>query len=115
MYLTFLYVRVMIYVISNQVSGHVYARFPFVCSIRDGGPAPQVQNLSWAIVLFKNKVAHQSCELDMKHHTTLICMDYDHMKMVVIVRKVLRVFSTITRSVGPLGLGWSPTFNGGSP
>ena len=35
-YLMFLYVRVMIYVISNQVSGHVYARFPFVCSIREG-------------------------------------------------------------------------------
>src|SRR4051812_5544794 len=48
------------YVISNQVSGHVYVRFPFVSSIRDEGPAPQVQNLSWAIVLFKNKVAHQS-------------------------------------------------------
>src|ERR1044072_8728538 len=70
MYLLFLYVRVMIYVISNQVAGHVYTRFPFVCSIRDGGPAPQVQNLSWAIVLFKNKVPYQSCELDMQtsHH-----------------------------------------------
>src|SRR3954464_8789948 len=70
MYLTFLYVRTMIYVISNQVLGHVYARFPFVCSIRDGGPAPQVQNLSWAIVLIMNQVPHQSCELEMQtlHH-----------------------------------------------
>src|SRR3954469_2136515 len=56
----------MIYVISNHVSGHVYARFPLVCSIRDGGRAPQVQNLSWEIVLFKNKVPYQSCELDMQ-------------------------------------------------
>src|SRR3954468_13771912 len=66
----FLYVRLVIYVISNQVSGHVYARFPFVCSIRDGGPAPQVQNLSWAIVLFMKQVPQQICELDMQtsHH-----------------------------------------------
>src|ERR1041384_7091534 len=70
MCLTFLYVSVMIYVIPNQVSGLVYARFPSVCSIRDGGPAPQVQNLSWAIVLFMNQVPHQSSELDMQtsHH-----------------------------------------------
>src|SRR3954464_513539 len=69
----------MIYVISNQVSGHVYATFPFVCSIRDEGPAPQVQNLSWAIVLFKNQVPHQSCELDMQtsHHPNMhvLCPD----------------------------------------
>src|ERR1043165_9982517 len=66
----FLYVRVIIYVMSNQVSCHVYVRFPFVSSIRDGGPAPQVQNLSWAIVSFKNKVPYQSSELDMQtsHH-----------------------------------------------
>src|ERR1043165_9548631 len=60
----------MIYVISNKVLGHVYTRFPFVCSIRDGGPAPQVQNISWAIVLFMNQVPHQSSKLDMQtsHH-----------------------------------------------
>src|SRR4051812_49413866 len=60
----------MIYVISKQDSSHVLARFPFVLSTRDGGSALQVQNLSWAIVLFKNKVPHQSCELDMQisHH-----------------------------------------------
>ena len=42
-------------------------------------------------------------------------MDYGHMKVVVIVRKVLMVFSTKTRSVGPLGLGRSPAFKGGNP
>src|SRR3954469_20542095 len=50
-----------------------------------------------------------------KHHTNLISMDYGHMKVVVIVRKVLIVFSTNTRSVGPLGLGRSPAFKGGRP
>ena len=42
----------------------LYARYA------TGDPAPQVQNLSWAIVLFKNKVPHQSSELDMQtsHH-----------------------------------------------
>src|SRR3954470_17256173 len=41
-----------------------------LCSIRDGGHAPQVQNLSWAIVLIMNQVPHQSCELYMQtlHH-----------------------------------------------
>src|SRR3954469_23130664 len=105
----------MIYVISNQVSGHVYVRFPFVCLIRDGGTAPQVQNLSWAIVLFKNKWHIKVVNCTCKHHTTLICMDYVHMKVVVIVRKVLMVFSMKSRSVGPLGLGRSPACKGGRP
>src|SRR3954469_41271 len=103
MYLTFLYVRVMIYVISNHVSGHVYARFPFVCSIRDGGPAPQVQNLSWAIVLIMNQVPHQSCELDMQtsHHP------HNHglwtNEGCGIRPASPHGFSTKTSSMGPLG------------
>src|SRR3954463_13555697 len=43
----------------------------FICSICErGGPASQVQNLSWAIVLFMKQVPHQSSELDMQtsHH-----------------------------------------------
>src|SRR3954467_8453241 len=110
-----LYVRVMIYVISNQVSGHVYARFPFVCSIRDEGPAPQVQNLSRAIALFMKQVPHQSCELDMptSHHP--------HMHGLWTHEgggnrpECPHVFSTQTCFVGPLGLGRSPTFKGGNP
>src|ERR1041384_8859954 len=34
--------------------------------MRKGGPASQVQNLSWAIVLFTKQVPHQSSELDMQ-------------------------------------------------
>src|SRR4051812_7745260 len=62
----FLYVRLLIYVISNKVSGHVYAGFQFVCSIREGGTRTQVQNLSWTIVLFMTQVPHKSSELDMQ-------------------------------------------------
>src|SRR4051812_30269693 len=60
----------MIYVISNQFLGHVYARFLFVSLLGAVPTSPQVQNLSWAIVLIMNQVPHQSCELDMQtsHH-----------------------------------------------
>ena len=42
----------------------LYARYA------KGGPTPQVENLSWAIVLFMKQVSHQNCELDMQtsHH-----------------------------------------------
>src|SRR3954469_13899451 len=100
----------------TKFSGHVYARFLFVCSIRNGGPAPQVQNLSWAIVLFMKQVPHQICELDMQtsHHPFIHGLR-SHDKEAIIIRKVLMVFLMKTRSMGPLGLGRSPAFKGGSP
>src|SRR4051812_41303142 len=104
----FLYVRMMIYVISKQVSGHDYARFPFVYSIHVGGPAPQVENLSWVIVLFMKQVSHQSCELDMQtSHHPLIHGVRAHDKVVVIIREFFVLFVMKTRSVGPLCLGCS--------
>src|ERR1043165_701656 len=115
MLLTFLYVSVMINVIPNQVSRHVYARFPFVCLIRDGGPAPQVQNLSWAIVLFMNKVPHQSSELDMQtsHHPHKHGL-WPHEGGGNRPESPHGVFDEYP-FLGPLGLGRSPALKGGSP
>ena len=57
----------------STLDSYLYAR-----DAKGGGPASQVQNLSWAIVLFMKQVPRQSCELDMQtsqHHTTLSYMD----------------------------------------
>ena len=88
----------------------LYARYT------KGGPTPQVQNLSWTIVFLMKQVPHQISELDMQtsHHPHKHGL-WPHEGAVVIVRKVLMMFSTKTRSVGPLGLGQSPAFKGGSP
>src|SRR4051812_33504525 len=87
----------------------LYARYA------TGDPHPKSRTFHGRLFCLRIKCHIKVVNWTCKHHTTLISMDYGHMKVVVIFRTEVRRVARKSRSVSPLGLGRSTTLKGGSP